>query len=62
MDFVIQHRMERACELLKTGNFPIRDIAVSVGYGNPIYFNRAFKKRFAVSPSAYANKLNNHNN
>ncbi|WP_332888761.1 AraC family transcriptional regulator [Paenibacillus selenitireducens] len=62
IDFVIQHRMERACELLKTGNFPISDIAVSVGYGNPLYFSRAFKKRFGVSPSAYANQLNNHNN
>ncbi len=54
IDFVIQYRMERASELLRVGNFPIRDIAVSVGYANPLYFSRAFKKRFGVSPSVYA--------
>lgn len=53
IDFVIHYRMERASELLKIGNFPISDIAVSVGYANPLYFSRAFKKKFGVSPSDY---------
>ncbi|UKS31083.1 AraC family transcriptional regulator [Paenibacillus sp. HWE-109] len=56
IDFVIQYRMERASELLRIGNFPISDIAVSVGYANPLYFSRAFKKKFGVSPSAYLGK------
>lgn len=56
IDFVIQYRMERACELLKIGKYPIRDIAVSVGYPNPLYFSRAFKKKFGASPSVYADK------
>jgi AraC-like DNA-binding protein len=56
IDFVIQYRMERACELLKMGKYPIRDIAVSVGYPNPLYFSRAFKKKFGASPSVYADK------
>ncbi|WP_309473831.1 helix-turn-helix transcriptional regulator [Paenibacillus thiaminolyticus] len=50
------YRMERASELLKAGIFPIRDIAVSVGYANPLYFSRAFKKKFGMSPSAYADQ------
>ncbi|PZM62160.1 helix-turn-helix domain-containing protein [Paenibacillus dendritiformis] len=54
IDYLINYRMERASELLKAGNFPIRDIAVSVGYANPLYFSRAFKKKFGMSPSAYA--------
>lgn len=53
IDYVIHYRMERASELLKVGNFPISDIAVSVGYANPLYFSRVFKKKFGVSPSAY---------
>lgn len=56
IDFVILYRMERASELLKIGSFSISDIAVSVGYANPLYFSRAFKKKFGVSPSAYASK------
>ncbi|WMT43104.1 AraC family transcriptional regulator [Paenibacillus sp. D2_2] len=58
IDFVIQYRMERASELLRAGNFPIRDIAVSVGYANPLYFSRAYKKRFGISPSLYAQQFN----
>ncbi|MGX4583565.1 helix-turn-helix domain-containing protein [Paenibacillus chitinolyticus] len=60
IDYVIHYRMERASELLKTGHFPIRDIAVSVGYANPLYFSRVFKKKFGVSPSAYTHKIENH--
>ncbi|TNJ65998.1 helix-turn-helix transcriptional regulator [Paenibacillus hemerocallicola] len=53
IDYVIHYRMEKASELLKTGNFPIRDIAASVGYSNPLYFSRLFQKKFGMSPSAY---------
>ncbi|UNK20174.1 AraC family transcriptional regulator [Paenibacillus sp. N3/727] len=60
IDYVINYRMERASDLLKVGNFPIRDIAISVGYANPLYFSRVFKKKFGVSPSAYTHKLDNH--
>lgn len=56
IDYLINYRMERASELLKAGIFPIRDIAVSVGYANPLYFSRAFKKKFGMSPSAYADQ------
>ncbi|PRO41703.1 AraC family transcriptional regulator [Bacillus sp. LLTC93] len=60
IDYVIQYRMERAREILKAGNIPIRDVAVTVGYPNPLYFSRVFKKKFGVSPSAYISKLDHH--
>lgn len=53
IDYVIHYRMERAKELLKAGNFLVRDVAASVGYANPLYFSRIFKKKFGVSPSEY---------
>ncbi|MFG0215902.1 helix-turn-helix domain-containing protein [Brevibacillus porteri] len=56
IDYVIQYRMERASELLLTGNYSIRDVAFSVGYDNPLYFSRVFKKKFGVSPSAYTSQ------
>ncbi|OMF16929.1 AraC family transcriptional regulator [Paenibacillus amylolyticus] len=60
IDYVIHHRMERARDLLKSGNFLIRDVAISVGYPNPLYFSRVFKNKFGVSPSAYADQLERH--
>jgi len=60
IDYVIHHRMERARDLLKSGHFLIRDVAISVGYPNPLYFSRVFKNKFGVSPSAYADQLENH--
>ncbi|MEK5334229.1 helix-turn-helix transcriptional regulator [Lysinibacillus sp. FSL W8-0992] len=59
IDYLINYRMERASDLLKVGNFAINDIAISVGYANPLYFSRVFKKKFGVSPSAYTHKLDN---
>lgn len=56
IDYVIQYRMERALEILKAGNISIRDVAMTVGYPNPLYFSRLFKKKFGVPPSAYIAK------
>ncbi|RAW15530.1 AraC family transcriptional regulator [Paenibacillus taichungensis] len=53
IDYVIHYRMERAGELLKSGSYLIRDVAISVGYINPLYFSRIFKSKFGVSPSEY---------
>ncbi|ANY66649.1 AraC family transcriptional regulator [Paenibacillus sp. BIHB 4019] len=61
IDYVIHYRMERASELLKIGEFPIGDIAGSVGYSNPLYFSRIFKKKFGLSPSAYSQKQEHEN-
>ena len=59
INYLINYRMERAIDLLKVSNFPIHDIATSVGYTNPLYFSRVFKKKFGVSPSTYTHKLDN---
>ncbi|WP_433752438.1 helix-turn-helix transcriptional regulator [Paenibacillus amylolyticus] len=54
IDYVIHYRMERASELLRSGSYLVRDVAISVGYTNPLYFSRVFKHKFGVSPSEYA--------
>jgi len=51
-DYIIYVRMEKAKELLKKGQ-KIRTIADSVGYSDPNYFSRAFKKYTGISPSKY---------
>ena len=49
--FVVRLRLETAATLLSHSNEAINEIAFKVGYENPSSFNKAFKKRFEVSPA-----------
>lgn len=46
-------RMERASELLLSGDLPIADIAGIVGYDSPSKFTAAFKESMGLTPTAY---------
>ncbi len=48
-------RMKSASELLLSTKQPISDIAYKVGYKNPLYFSRLFKKYSGSSPVEYRN-------
>jgi AraC-like DNA-binding protein len=52
-EFLINFRMERASELLKTSNFTIGDIARSVGYRDALLFSKIFKKINGVTPTEF---------
>lgn len=53
----IQHfihlKMQHACQLLDTTHEPIKRIATRVGYDDPHYFSRLFKRVIGVSPLQY---------
>ena len=46
-------KMRRACDLLAIPGLQIQEIARRLGYANPFYFSRAFKKIIGKSPDAY---------
>jgi AraC-like DNA-binding protein len=46
-------RMTRAGQLLSRGDQPLATIARQVGYQSEFAFSKAFKREFAVSPTAY---------
>lgn len=46
-------RMEHACGLLSDGVMRLADIAEAVGYGDPAYFSKTFKKKYGINPSEY---------
>lgn len=50
---VRQLRFERACDLLHNTSKPLWQIAAEVGYDNPDYFLRAFKKEMGCSVGEY---------
>ena len=46
-------RMERAREMLITGQYSVTEIAAACGFDNVYYFSTVFKKHFGVAPSRY---------
>ncbi|MEO6288222.1 MAG: two-component regulator propeller domain-containing protein [Dyadobacter sp.] len=47
-------RLQRAAQLLKATDRQIAEIAYEVGFNDPNYFNRVFKKEFGVSPGEWS--------
>lgn len=56
LDFIKTIRLKRAAQLLEKSQFTISEIAYEVGFNNPKYFARTFKKEFGLLPSEYAAK------
>lgn len=52
-DFMEQVRFERIQRLLTETDLPIGQIARFGGFSDPLYFSRAFRKRFELSPSEW---------
>ena len=53
MQYLVERRMANAQMLLETTGYNITEIGNLVGYDNPLYFSRVFKKHKGVSPSEY---------
>ena len=55
--FLIQYRINKACELMKNTNLSISQIARSVGYSDPLVFSKTFKKAKNMSPKNFKQLL-----
>ena len=53
MQYLLTIRMNNAASLLESTDYSIAEISTIVGYDNPLYFSRLFKKQNRVSPSEY---------
>ena len=60
MQYILSLRMTNAQYLLEQTNSNVTEIANIVGYENPLYFSRLFKKHFGVSPAQYRKKQSGH--
>lgn len=54
IEWLTNYRMDIAKELLMEGKDAIKEICYRVGYSDPNYFSRIFKKVVGVSPKEYA--------
>ncbi|HPR77230.1 MAG TPA: helix-turn-helix transcriptional regulator, partial [Candidatus Limiplasma sp.] len=46
-----QLRIDKALELMESGNYKVKEVARQVGYRSGNYFSYKFKKRMGYSPS-----------
>ena len=53
INFLQVIRIKRAIQLMQTRNFSVAEVAYKVGYTDPKYFSRSFKKITGKSPSTY---------
>ncbi len=57
-DFINQERIRQAAALLKNTGYPIKQIALLVGYNNTSYFTKQFQKYQNMTPSKYRQRKN----
>lgn len=53
--FINSHRIFKVCDLLKSTDMDILDIAYECGFHNQGTFNKVFKQHIGMSPSEYRN-------
>ena len=57
MQYILTIRINNAVSQLETTDYNVTEISTIVGYDNPLYFSRIFKKQKGVSPSDYRKSL-----
>lgn len=57
MQYIVALCITNAQMLLETTNYNVAEIGNFVGYENPLYFSRIFKKQKGFSPSEYRKQL-----
>lgn len=57
-EYLIRYRLKQSCRLLLNPVASIADVAYSVGFNDPSYYARIFKKHMGQSPSIFRQRLN----
>ena len=52
-DYVTKIQLTEAKKLLKTTTYTIKNISLTVGFKDPLYFSRVFLKHEHCSPTEY---------
>ncbi len=56
LEYVTNLRISKAKELLQENKLSMKEICAAVGYADPNYFSRIFKKHMGVTPTEYREK------
>lgn len=55
-EFLVNYKIDKACSLLESTDLPIKVVANSIGYSDPLTFSKIFKKIKGESPKNYKDK------
>lgn len=53
LDFIRNIQLKHACNMLSNPDLNVFEVAYSVGFSDPKYFTKCFKKAFDITPSEY---------
>jgi AraC family transcriptional regulator of arabinose operon len=56
LEYITNLRLNIAKDLLSSSSLSISEVSIIVGYENPLYFSRIFKKTHGLSPSSFKDK------
>lgn len=59
VELIQEFRMEKATYYLKSGQYSVSETSYKVGFSDPGYFSRSFKKHFGISPAEYIKQHKN---
>ncbi len=57
LEYIHRLRLEEAKQMLEASDDPIEAIAVEVGYQDPSFFNRLFRREVALTPAQYRRRF-----
>jgi AraC-like DNA-binding protein len=55
-EFIRSIRLQQARILLEKGSLHVSEVAYQVGFNDPAYFTRAFKKQYGFAPKTFISK------
>jgi YesN/AraC family two-component response regulator len=57
-DYLVNYRLNKARELLQESALSVGDVGFEVGFSDPSYFTRVFRRHMGVSPSGFRLRKN----
>jgi AraC-like DNA-binding protein len=57
IDYLARMRVQRACQLLLTTSWPVQAVAQQLGFTDPYYFSRVFRRIMGTPPSTYRRRF-----
>lgn len=57
IEFIKEMRMNRAVQMIETGEYSMTQIAYMIGINDPRYFSKCFKQKMDMTPTEYREKV-----